>query len=82
MTHPVTLEALAKARQQDLWREAEAYRMACQARIARPASPGLVKHIVDGVRNLLSGFGKRGHLPTRAEQPYSLSSTQCESGPV
>ena len=59
MIHPVTMQALAEARQSDLLREAEARRIACQAKAAQPARPGPVERIAAGVGILLMGVGQR-----------------------
>ena len=62
MIHPVTMEALAKARQSDLLREAEAWRIAGRvkaAQPAQPAQPGPVERIAARVGILLMIVGQR-----------------------
>ena len=59
MIHPVTMQALAEARQSDLLREAEARRIASRAKAAQPTQPGPVERIAAGVGILLMGVGQR-----------------------
>lgn len=59
MMHPITLQELARARQRDLLNEAEARRMARQAKATRPAQPGLAERIVHGVGTRLIDTGER-----------------------
>lgn len=62
MLNPITVQELAKTHQReqhDLWREADARRMARQAKAARPARPGPVERIAAEVGILLMGVGQR-----------------------
>jgi hypothetical protein len=62
MLHPITVQELAKVHQRnqrDLWKEADARRMARQAKVARPVQPGLVERIAAEVGVLLVGVGQR-----------------------
>jgi hypothetical protein len=69
MRNPIITHEYAKARQSDLLKEAEARRVARQAKAARPAQPSLVERIVDGVGTLLIDAGRR--LTDRNISPQS-----------
>ena len=57
MMHPITMLEVGKGRQRDLLQEAEASRMAHQAKAAQPAHPGPVQRIAKGMRTLLIEVG-------------------------
>jgi hypothetical protein len=62
MLNPITVQELAKTHQRDqreLWRQAEARRMARQAKAAQPAQPGLIDRIAGGVSTLVMGVSQR-----------------------
>jgi hypothetical protein len=59
MLTPITVQELAKMHQRELLKEAEARRMACQAKAAQPAQPGPVERIAAEVGVLLMGVGQR-----------------------
>jgi hypothetical protein len=59
MLNLITVQELAKLHQRELLKEAEARRMACQAKATQPDQPGPVERIVDGVGTLLIGIGGR-----------------------
>ena len=50
---------MSRARQRDLLREAEAFRIAKQAMEAQPVRPGLVERILDAVGTRLIVAGQR-----------------------
>jgi len=56
MYHPVTLQAMATARRQDLMREADARRLARQA---RQGQPRMATRILEGLGGLLVETGER-----------------------
>jgi hypothetical protein len=56
MYHPVMLEAMARARRQDLLREADARRLARQA---REGQPGLADRLLEELGDLLVETGER-----------------------
>ena len=62
MLNPITVQELAKTHRRDLrelWKQAEARRIARQAKATQPAPPGLTKRIVGGVSTLLMGVSQR-----------------------
>jgi hypothetical protein len=59
MLNPTTMYILAKARQRDLLKEAEASRLAILANAARSDQPGLFERIKDGAGTLLIDAGER-----------------------
>ena len=59
MYHPVTAHEYAKARQQDMLREAEHRRMVRQARKAQAARPNVAGRVADEMGSLLIDAGQR-----------------------
>jgi hypothetical protein len=62
MLNPIIVQELAKTHQRDqkeLWKAAEARRMADQAKAAQPAPLGLVKRIAGRAGKLLTGVSQR-----------------------
>jgi hypothetical protein len=62
MLNPIIVQELAKTHQREqreLWKAAEARRMADQAKAAQPAQPALIERIAGRMRKLLMGVGQR-----------------------
>jgi hypothetical protein len=62
MLNPIIVQELAKTHQRDqreLWKQAEARRIARQAKATQPAQPGLIERIAGGVSTLLMGVSQR-----------------------
>ena len=72
MLNPIIVQELVKTHQREqreLWKQAEARRIARQAKTTQPTRPGLIERIAGGVSTLLMGVSQRvtEHRPLPGE---------------